>query len=455
MSRGDKTQVLDELPAFSRQTKGGIFLAISGPDRGEQVKLTEGRSVSFGSAPDCEMVLSDKTVSRRHLMAELSGDTVMLKDQGSTNGTFIQGSRFKEIAIGFGAEFKLGRTVIKYLPEEEIVEPEPSVESAFGHLIGGDTKMRQMFKLMQDVSATDATVLIEGETGTGKELIAEEIHNHSPRRDGPFVVFDCGSVPRELIESALFGHVKGSFTGAITDRRGAFADAHGGTIFLDEIGEMAIDLQPSLLRVLDKRAVRKVGSNSYEKIDVRVVAATNRDLRQEVAKKSFREDLYYRLAVIRLSVPPLRERGTDIPLLIDFFINHFSPNGRPLKVSPEDLNNLRRHSWPGNVRELRNSIERACLLARGDYINLEDALHEDAAPALGIRTDLPFKEAKGQLVEKFERQYIEDLMRRHKMNLSAAAREAQIDRKHLRELMRKYDLDPRAGGEDDGETEAD
>jgi len=236
--------------------------------------------------------------------------------------------------------------------------------------------------------------------------------------------------------------VKGSFTGAITDRKGAFADSHGGTIFLDEIGEMALDLQPSLLRVLDKKAVRRVGSNQYEKIDVRVVAATNRDLRAEVAKKAFREDLYYRLAVIRLSVPPLRERGTDIPLLIEWFINKFSP-GRPLKASPEDMNRLRRHSWPGNVRELRNTIERACLLARGEYINLDDALHEEPTPSLGIRTDLPFKEAKGQLVEMFEREYIEDLMRRHRMNLSAAAREAQIDRKHLRELIRKYDLDPR------------
>ena len=260
-------------------------------------------------------------------------------------------------------------------------------------------------------------------------------------------MFDCGSVPRELIESALFGHVKGSFTGAITDRRGAFAEAHGGTIFLDEIGEMALDLQPSLLRVLDKRAVRRVGSNPYEKIDVRVVAATNRDLRAEVAKKAFREDLYYRLAVIRLSVPPLRERGSDIPLLIEYFINRFSP-GKPLRVSPEDMARLRRHAWPGNVRELRNVIERACLLARGEYINLDDALHEEPTPSLGIRTDLPFKEAKGQLVEMFEREYIEDLMRRHKMNLSAAAREAQIDRKHLRELIRKYDLDPRGKAAD-------
>jgi DNA-binding NtrC family response regulator len=387
-------------------------------------------------------VLSDKTVSRRHMSAELAGDEVIVRDNESTNGTFIQGSRFKEITIGFGAEVKLGRTVIKFLPDEEVVEPEPSAEESFGHLLGSDTKMRQMFKLLQDVAATDATVLIEGETGTGKELIAEEIHNHSLRRNGPFVVFDCGAVPRELIESALFGHVKGSFTGAITDRRGAFAEANGGTIFLDEIGEMALDLQPSLLRALDKRAVRKVGSNTYEKIDVRVVAATNRDLRSEVAKKAFREDLYYRLAVIRVSVPPLRERGTDIPLLVSHFIQQFSSD-RPLQASPDDLARIQRHSWPGNVRELRNTIERACLLSRGDSLNVDDALLEESAPALGIRTDLPFKEAKGQLVEMFEREYIEDLMRRHKMNLSAAAREAQIDRKHLRELIRKYGLDPR------------
>ncbi len=443
MSRGDKTQLLDELPAFSRQAQGGVFLAIAGPDRGDSTSIRENQEVYFGSSPDCEMRLTDKTVSRRHLKAILQDNKAILIDQGSTNGTFIHGSRFKEIEIGHGSEFKLGRTVIKYLPEEEVVEPEPSAEQCFGQLVGGDTKIRQLFKLMADISPTDATCLIEGETGTGKELIAEEIHNHSSRKNGPFVVFDCGSVPRELIESALFGHLKGSFTGAVSDRKGAFAEAHGGTIFLDEIGEMALDLQPSLLRVLDKRAIRRVGSNTYDKIDVRVVAATNRDLRQEVQDKKFREDLYYRLAVIRVSVPPLRERGSDIATLIQYFIDRFSGNRR-LAITPEDMQTLRRYTWPGNVRELRNAIERACLLANGDYISLDDALqHDDSAPAMGVRTDLPFKEAKGQLVEMFEREYIEDLMARHSMNLSSAAREAQIDRKHLRELIRKYDLDPR------------
>jgi DNA-binding NtrC family response regulator len=441
--RSHVTALLDEMPSYSRQNQGGIFVVVKGPDRGATVALRE-KPVSFGSGPSCDLVLTDKTVSRKHLQAELVGDEVMMVDAGSTNGSFIQGSRFEKIAIGFGSEVKIGRTVIKLFPDEEIVEPVPSAHSAFGTIVGGDTKMRQMFTLLEDVASTNATVLIEGETGTGKELIAEEIHNHSPRRDGPFIVFDCGSVPHELIESMLFGHLKGAYTGADRDRRGHFAEAHGGTIFLDEIGEMALDLQPSLLRVLDKRAVRRVGSNTYEKIDVRVVAATNRDLRAEVAKKTFREDLYYRLAVIRVSVPPLRERGTDIPMLVNHFVNNFGPN---LSVTPEDMGNLVRHSWPGNVRELRNVMERACLLARGNSINLDDALVGDAAPSLNIRTDLPFKEAKGQLVEKFEREYIEDLMRRHKMNLSAAAREAQIDRKHLRELIRKYGFDPRQGGD--------
>ena len=439
------TSLLDEAPAFTRQRGGGTFIVIKGPDRGEQIALRES-AVTFGSSPSCSLVLTDKTVSRQHLEAKREGEAVVLRDLGSTNGTFVQGARFKELTIGYGGEFKLGRTVVKYLPDEEVVEPEESELEAFGSLIGRDIKMRRLFKLLEDVSATDATILIEGETGSGKELIAEEIHHHSPRKGGPFVVFDCGAVPRELIESALFGHMKGSFTGAHTDRKGAFAEANGGTIFLDEIGELALDLQPSLLRVLDKRAVRRVGSNTYDKVDVRVVAATNRDLRSEVQKKQFREDLYYRLAVIRVTLPALRERGGDIPLLVDHFMRLFSGGKQRLQMSPEDMQRLVRHSFPGNVRELRNIIERACVLSKGDFLNLDDALPADAAPALGIRTDLPFKEAKGQLVELFEREYIVDLMRRHKMNLSAAAREAQIDRKHLRELIRKYGLDARGGG---------
>jgi DNA-binding NtrC family response regulator len=341
----------------------------------------------------------------------------------------IGGARIERAVAGFGTELKLGRTVIKIVPEEQFVAPSPSIETSFGTLVGANERMRQMFTLLADAAPTNATVLIEGETGTGKELIAEELHRHSARRDGPFVVFDCGSVPRELVASILFGHVKGAFTGALSDRKGVFAEAHGGTLFLDEIGEMLLDLQPALLRALDKRAVCRVGATAFEKVDVRVVAATNRDLRAEIAAKRFREDLFYRLAVIRLEVPPLRARGSDIALLVEHFRRLY---GRAQPFDADDLARLVRHGWPGNVRELRNVIERACVL--GD---LERAFDVQTTVDRTLRTDLPFKEAKHQIVEAFEREYIEALVARHG-SLSAAAREAQIDRKHFRELMRKY-----------------
>lgn len=444
----------DTVAAFTRQRPGGVFVVMAGPDRGERVVLGADRPVTFGSAPSCDLVLSDRTVSRRHCTATLEDGQVVVRDQDSTNGSLIHGSRFREIAIAPGAEVQIGKTLIKFLPCEEAVEPEESTEGSFGQLIGHDPKMRRLFGLLRDVAPSDTTVLIEGETGTGKELIAEEIHRSSRRANGPFVVFDCGAVPRDLIESTLFGHVKGAFTGAIADRKGAFAEAHGGTIFLDEIGELALELQPALLRVLDKRAVRRVGANGYEQVDVRVIAATNRDLRDEVAKRAFREDLYYRLAVIRVHLPTLRERGRDLEILTEHFIQQFAGD-KKLSITPGELQRLRGHLWPGNVRELRNLIERACVLSKGDTLHLEDELGDlPLVPThVGFRTGLPFKEAKGQLVEQFEREYIVDLMKRHRMNLSAAAREAQIDRKHLRELLRKYALDTRTEGTDGRSSE--
>ena len=209
------------------------------------------------------------------------------------------------------------------MPNEESIDLGPSDAESYGALVGRDAKLRRLFRLLDDVAATDATVLIEGETGTGKELLAEEIHRHSPRKDGPFVVFDCGAVPDELIESALFGHVRGAFTGAVTDRRGAFEEADGGTLFLDEIGELSLAVQPALLRALDKQSVRPVGGSTYTRASVRVVAATNRNLRAEIAARQFREDLYYRVAVVRMQVPPLRERLDDIPLLVEHFTRQF------------------------------------------------------------------------------------------------------------------------------------
>src|SRR6185312_6171378 len=335
----------------------------------------------------------------------------------------------------------IGKTTLKYVPNEESLDLGPSESESYGALVGRDPKLRRLFRLLDDVAATDATVLIEGETGTGKELIAEEIHRHSPRKDGPFVVFDCGAVPDDLIESALFGHVRGAFTGAVSDRRGAFEEADGGTLFLDEIGELSLAVQPALLRALDKQSVRAVGGTSYTRASVRVVAATNRNLRAEIAARQFREDLYYRVAVVRMQVPPLRERPDDIPLLVDHFVRQFR-SGQALEVAADDMARLQRHSWLGNVRELRNVVERACALSHGTRLEIDEALEERPA---GRRSgasdiDLPFKEAKARIVDEFERSYIEALLKRHQGNLSAAARAAEIDRKHLRELLRKHGL---------------
>ncbi len=437
------TSILEPGVTIIRQSGRGRLLVMKGPDRGESIAVAAG-GITIGSGAGCDVLLTDPAISRRHLALEPGAEGVVLRDLGSTNGSYVQGARFQELTLGFGTEVTIGKTVLKYVPTEEAVELPPSDEESYGSLVGRDPKLRKLFRLLGDVAATDATVLIEGETGTGKELFAEEIHRHSPRKDGPFVVFDCGAVPDELIESALFGHVRGAFTGAITDRAGAFSEANGGTLFLDEIGELSPGMQPALLRALDKQSVRPVGGSAWTRASVRVVAATNRNLRAEIAARRFREDLYYRLAVVRMLVPPLRERPDDVPLLIEHFVRQFRPN-RPLPVSSEDLGRLRRHNWFGNVRELRNVVERACALSHGDHLEIDEAIDERPAmgtggPSGAINVDIPFKEAKAQIVESFEREYIRTVLKRHNGNLSAAARAAEVDRKHLRELLRKHGL---------------
>ncbi len=434
------TRIINPDAPLVRQSGRGRFLIVRGPEKGETLVLGPD-PMTVGSGPGADVRLADATISRRHLLIVPGEAGVTVRDLGSTNGSFIRGARFQELLLSFGSEIQIGQTHLKYVPEEEAIDVEPAEGDRFGAVLGREPKMRQLFRLLDEVAATDATVLIEGETGTGKELLAEEIHRHSPRRDRPFVVFDCGAVPRDLIESALFGHVRGAFTGAIADREGAFAEADGGTLFLDEIGELDIDMQPTLLRVLDKRAVRPVGGARTQSLSVRIVAATNRDLREEVGARRFREDLYYRLAVFRIQVPPLRDRPDDLPPLVTNFVREFGRH-RPLQVEAADLERLQRHPWPGNVRELRNVIERACTLSHGDTLELEDfaAVGGTPGPAARIAVDLPFKEAKARVVDDFERVYLEALLTQHKGNLSAASRSAEVDRKHLRELLRKHGL---------------
>lgn len=409
--------------------------------------------VRIGSMPDNDIQLDDPILSRYH--AELFVDHdggVLLRDLDSTNGTHVDGYRIREIYLKPGTIFRAGSTRIRFQPASETLEIYPSKQEQMGGLVGRSLKMREVFGLLEKIAPTDVTILIQGETGTGKELVARAIHDYSRRSKKPFIVFDCGAVPESLIESELFGHEKGSFTGASAARPGVFEAARGGTVFLDEIGELSLEMQPKLLRVLEQREVRRVGSNRTQKIDVRVVAATNRDLRQEVQGGRFREDLFYRLAVVPVTLPALRDRKDDIPLLVKHFLRRTAQtqgygDSRFTNISPEIEARLMPHDWPGNVRELVNVVERALSLAEGPELKvldlpdyLRDEEDDDNTTHVPIHKNMPFKDAKEQVIERFESEYLVDLLKRNQYNISQAAREAEMDRKSISRLLKKHDI---------------
>jgi two-component system response regulator GlrR len=323
-----------------------------------------------------------------------------------------------------------------------------SEPTRFGNLVGRSAPMRSLFELLQRAAVSDATVLIEGETGTGKEATAETIHREGNRRNGPFVVIDCSSIPSQLLESELFGHERGAFTGAVASRQGAFQAASGGTIFLDEIGELPIDMQPKILRALEKRHAKPVGATLYEEFDVRVIAATNRSLRAEVQAQRFRSDLYYRLAVVQVKLPPLRERLTDLPLLIENMLRGMSVQDEPIANAMRSqpfLDRAMHYRWPGNVRQLRNYIERCVALEDASLPTNLDTMPPppSGAPLDGldvIDISQPLKFARERCVGNFERRYLEALLRKHKDNVSAAARAAEVDRIHFYRLLWKHGL---------------
>jgi DNA-binding NtrC family response regulator len=314
-------------------------------------------------------------------------------------------------------------------------------------MVGTTPKMRALLATLQKAAASDATVLLEGETGTGKEGSAEAIHRASHRRDGPFVVVDCGAIPSQLLESELFGSERGAYTGAVTSRTGAFEAASGGTIFLDEIGELHIDLQPKILRALERRHVKRVGANEYRPADVRVIAATNRALRAEVEAKRFRSDLYYRLAVVRIKLPPLRERSADIPLLVEHVLSSLGvadlPESDALRSEPF-LEKLLRYPWPGNIRQLRNYIERCVALGEA---NLPPGLDttpppppDASSPPAEISVAEPLRVARQRWTNTFERAYLESVLAHHHNNVAAAARTAGVDRIYFYRLLWKHGL---------------
>jgi len=328
-------------------------------------------------------------------------------------------------------------------------------EHGFERLIGTGAAMRSVFETIQKVAETDLTVLVRGESGTGKELVAEALHHRSPRRDRPFVAVNCAAISRELVESELFGHEKGAFTGADARRTGRFEAADGGTIFLDEIGDMPLETQAKVLRVLQERALERVGGTRRIDVDVRIVAATHRDLEQEVAAGRFREDLYYRLRVVEIGLPPLRERAEDVPALAQRFLREVCERlGRPPRaLSGEALAALARHPWPGNVRELRNVLEQAAVLAPGDAIGAEDL---GLRPASGLPGsgragtapgvphaapgDVPFAEARRRANEAFERAFLLDALRAHDGNVSRTAESIGMVRQSLQQKIRDLGL---------------
>jgi len=413
---------------------------IDGPDKDRAID-GGAAELAIGTAPANAVILSDPAVSRYHIAITPTPRGHLVRDLGSTNGTMINGVGIERAYLAPGAVIAIGQSRLRFdaLGGEE--RAALSSDARWGRALGASEAMRRIFAVLPRLAESDATILLEGETGTGKGLLAEAIHDASPRAGGPFVVLDCGSIPPTLIESELFGHEKGSFTGATAARVGGFEAARGGTVFLDEIGELPLDMQPKLLRAIEDRVVKRVGGNEAIKLDIRIVAATNRDLRTEINQGRFRSDLFYRLNTFRLRIPPLRERRDDVALLVAHFYRQLSPGDAAPPA--ELLAELARHDWPGNVRELRAAVERAVLL--GDPA-VWRALSGDGdpgdAPAPTSEEQLSdgtsFRAAKERAVAAWERGYVRALIARHDGNLSRAARAVRMDRNHLRELLRRH-----------------
>ncbi|MCB9594115.1 MAG: sigma 54-dependent Fis family transcriptional regulator [Sandaracinaceae bacterium] len=409
---------------------------IAGPDAGARTGSATD-TLTVGTAETNDLRLTDPTVSRYHLELQRGRDGLVVIDHGSTNGTVFEGARLERATVRPESVLVLGHTSIRVLDGERITLPLHEGEELSG-LHGRTAVMRHLMARIEKAARASTPVLVVGESGTGKELVARAIHEGSGRADGPFVTVDCGSLSPSLVASELFGHEKGAFTGAERRHAGAFERADGGTLFLDEIGELGADLQPSLLGVLERGRFRRVGGREEVAVDVRVVAATHRDLRAEVNEGAFRLDLYYRLAVVVLSSPPLRERVEDVPVLVEHFLREAGHEG-PVEAifTPDAMAELCRHRWPGNVRELRNVVE--ATLAMGETPPLFDA-PTSVAPSDEALLHLAYKDARRVLLDDFERRYVARLLADNEDNVSAAARAGRMDRTYLIKLIARHGL---------------
>jgi DNA-binding NtrC family response regulator len=402
----------------------------------------DGDLCKIGSHASNDIVLRDPMVSRFHCRLVREDGVWRMRDSGSMNGTRLDGVRTRDADIVSEGSLGVGDSVLRVragTPQKEDVVP---MLPSFGALVGTSLPMRRLFALLDKIAQSDINVLIEGESGTGKELVATEIMQRSARADKPFVVVDCGAISPNLVESELFGHVRGAFTGADRDRMGAFEAADGGTVFLDEIGELPLELQPKLLRALEAREIRRVGETKARRVNVRVISATNRELEREVNKARFREDLYFRLAVVSVRVPPLRERLDDLLILIRTFLAQLGVPEEERLFPPAVLGEMSKHDWPGNVRELRNYVERSVVLQSASQTLRRGAGGGAGAPGPvnGIDLSVPFRIAKDAVIDSFERGYLSQLLEAAGGNMSKAARMAGMDRMYLHRLVQKHGL---------------
>ncbi|HLV67553.1 MAG TPA: sigma 54-interacting transcriptional regulator [Polyangiaceae bacterium] len=427
-----------------------VLLVITGAARGRRVKL--GERLTVGKASDNDLVLPDDTVSRHHCVLERRADGIVVRDLGSTNHTRVGRTAVSQATLEPGATLTIGNVELLLRAEPNRAQILPSEAPRFGDVVGPSLAMRTIFGLLERIAPTDACVLIEGETGTGKDVLARAIHDKSLHHEHEFLVVDCGAISYNLIESELFGHERGAYTGAVNTRQGAFELAGRGTVFLDEVGELPLDVQPKLLRVLETGEFRRVGGNKMLRTEARIIAATKRNLREEVERGKFREDLYFRLSVVPVTVPPLRQRREDIPALVERFLEQARrrvPAAKEIALSRETIAALSAHDWPGNVRELRNVLDRAIYVAAagGDReVRLVDMpVSAGAAGALpppypAFVPEKSYREIRTEFESDFERRYVSWLLDRHSGNISAAAREAKMDRKHLYDLARRHGL---------------
>jgi two-component system, NtrC family, response regulator GlrR len=409
-----------------------------GPDQGAEL-VSSGERAVVGTNDGADLRLRDRAVSRFHCELVLHRHEVVLTDLHSRNGTAIDGVPVLRAPVRDGAAIAIGSSRLRFHLETGHVEIPLLAGQRFGLMVGASPAMRALMAQLARIAASDATVLLEGETGCGKELAAESLHREGPRRDGPFLVIDCGAIPQDLLDAELFGHARGAFTGAERERMGVFEAASGGTVLLDEIGELPPALQPKLLRVLERKEIRRIGETDHRAVDVRIVAATNRDLRAEVNAQRFRADLFFRLAVVQVRMPPLRERPEDLPLLVDAILGQLEMGNDPIAGTLRTSTfreGLAGHAWPGNVRELRNYLER-CLVMRAPVPPDGAPITADPMPASG---PVPLKVARERWLRVFEHAYLTDLLTRHDGNVSAAARAAGVDRIHLYRLLWRHQL---------------